>query len=98
MSQLGAADAFSDKVANFSGINKRPQDELYISKVIHQAFVEVNEEGTDAAAAPAVVMKSCSVGMDQPYEFVCDRPFIFMINENESKTILFMGKCVNPTI
>ena len=87
-------------MANFSGINKRPQDELYISKVIHQAFVEVNEEGTEAAAATAVVMtlKSCAVRMEQPYEFVCDRPFIFMINENESKTILFMGKCVNPTI
>ena len=99
MIQLGASDPFSESKANFSGISKRPEDELCISKVIHQAFVEVNEEGTEAAAATAVVMrlKCAAVRMDQPYDFICDRPFLFMIHENEMKTILFLGKCMNPT-
>ena len=67
---------------------------LYISDVIHQAFVEVNEEGTEAAAATVVIM---SVGSAMPMNtFQADHPFIFIIQEKETGVILFMGRVTNP--
>ena len=83
--------------ADFSGMtgNKR----LNISAVIHQAFVEVNEEGTEAAAATAVVM-AASYGVEEPKPiktFKADHPFIFIIQENETGNILFVGRISDPT-
>ncbi len=73
-------------------------DDLIVSDVIHKAFVEVNEEGTEAAAATAVIMKTESASMhtETIYDFRADHPFIFMIQHNASKSILFMGKVMNP--
>ena len=100
MKQMGAPDPFDDFKANFKGINEKQGQELRISQVIHQAFVEVNEEGTEAAAATAVEMTRCYMGPGkkpkQPFEFICNRPFIFLIHENQRQNILFMGKCMNP--
>lgn len=76
--------------ADFSGMTGTK--DLFISNVLHKAFVEVNEEGTEAAAATAVVMKRVSVGP----VFRADRPFIFMIRDNRSESILFMGRVTNP--
>ena len=66
---------------------------LFISAVAHQAFVDVNEEGTEAAAATGVVVEETSVGT----MFLADRPFLFLIHERETGTILFMGRVMDPT-
>ena len=96
LSKLGAPDAFNEVAADFSGI-KSVNDDLHISNVIHQAIVEVNEEGTEAAAATAVVKKAiCSVVMERPIEFRCNRPFLFFIHDNKHHTILFTGRYSKP--
>jgi serpin B len=93
---LGMPLAFSDK-ADFSGISKG-EDALKISDVVHKAFCEVNEEGTEAAAATAVVMmKLASFRAEpQPKIFRADHPFLFMIRENSTGHILFMGRVEDP--
>ena len=91
LSQMGMPIAFTDK-ADFTRMSKKP--DLKIDEVYHKAFVEVSEEGTEAAAATAVVVvrKSFSV----PTKFEANRPFLFLIRENETGNILFMGRVVNP--
>lgn len=92
---LGMVDAFSDVKACFSGMDGRLHW-LYISLVLHKAFVDVNEEGTEAAAATAVVMKAR--GMPAPIPvFRADHPFLFLIQEKETGSILFMGRLTDPT-
>ncbi len=92
LQQLGMTDAFDDE-ANFSGMTD-PTD-LSISQVLHKAFVEVNEEGTEAAAATVVIMKGRGISAP-PTTFVADRPFLFLIQEKMTGSILFMGKLANP--
>ncbi len=77
--------------ADFSGMDGTRS--LFISNVIHKAFVDVNEEGTEAAAATAVVM---SRGVSRPPVFRADRPFLFLIRDRATESILFMGRVVNP--
>jgi serpin B len=91
LQSLGMRDAFSPGRADFSGMDGTRS--LFISNVLHQAFVEVNEEGSEAAAATAVVMEKCSFGHKS---FVADHPFLFLIRDNVSGSILFMGRLVNP--
>jgi serpin B len=94
LANMGMPSAFS-AAADFSGIDGKK--DLCISDVIHQAFVSVDEEGTEAAAATAVVMKlSGPVGPAIPV-FKADHPFIFLIQDRETGNILFMGKVVDPT-
>jgi len=87
---MGMTDAFGGAKADFSGMTGRR--DLFIGMVIHQAQVEVNEEGTEAAAATAVKMKRTSV----PAAFVADHPFLFLIRDKQTGSILFMGRVVNP--
>ena len=95
LGDMGMKDAFDSGAADFSGMDGRK--DLYISKVIHKAFVEVNEEGTEAAAATAIVVKATSAGpMDPPKEFKADHPFIFIIQEKSTGNILFIGTLENP--
>ncbi|MEW6229028.1 MAG: serpin family protein [Bacillota bacterium] len=94
LQQLGMVDAFDEDRADFSGMT--PGRDLYISKVIHKAFVEVNEEGTEAAAATAVIMNGKSMMLDEPPVFRADRPFVFLIRDLRSGSILFMGRLVDP--
>ncbi len=94
LTQLGMKDAFSN-AADFSGMSGRK--DLYISSVMHKAFVEVNEEGTEAAAATGVTMRLLSIA-EPPPVFRADRPFVFMIRDNVSQSILFIGRVVNPTL
>ncbi len=91
---LGMPDAFSATLADFSGMQADGKSALYISDVIHKAFVEVNEEGTEAAAATAVVMGLKSISL--PAEFKADHPFLFLIRDVRTKTILFMGRVSDP--
>jgi len=88
---MGMQDAFDDR-ADFSAMTGRK--DLYIGKVIHQADIEVNEEGTEAAAATAVVMQRKSMSLR--VTFRADHPFIFLIRHKPTNTILFMGKVMNP--
>lgn len=91
---MGMPTAFGD--ADFSGISG--VKDLYIAHVIHQAFVEVNEEGTEAAASTAVIMPrglSLEKGPEIPV-FRADHPFIFMIQDKKTGGILFMGKVSDP--
>ena len=90
---LGMISAFNN--ADFSGMDGTK--DLQISAVIHQAFVEVNEEGTEAAAATGVVMGTTSIGPRIPI-FRADHPFVFLIQERKSGNILFMGRVSDPTV
>ncbi len=94
LTQLGMGIAFNQAAADFSGIN--PFKELYISRVIHQTFLEVDEKGTEAAAVTVVEMVELTSGPGSPYRIRFDRPFLFAIQENSTKAIMFMGKVVNP--
>jgi serpin B len=91
---LGMGDAFSDS-ADFSGIE--PKKELKISDVVHKAFIDVDEAGTEAAAASAVVMgiKSAPPPKDLP-QFIADHPFLYLIRDRQTGTILFMGRLAEP--
>lgn len=89
--EMGMPSAFLN--ADFSGMDGTKN--LFISNVIHQAFVEVNEEGTEAAAATGVVMKELAIA--ENIIFRADHPFIFMIQERETGNILFMGRVFDPT-
>ena len=91
---LGMIDAFDKVAADFSGMTPGP--DLYISMVIHKAFVEVNEEGTEAAAATAVIMDAKAMILDEPHVFRADRPFVFLVRDLRSGSILFMGRLANP--
>jgi len=94
LSDLGITDAFT-KDADFSGISK--ETVIFISDVIHKAFVEVNERGTEAAAVTAIGVVGASIGpRKEPPIFRADHPFIFLIQDSQTKTILFIGKLMNP--
>jgi serpin B len=88
---MGMPDAFSGR-ADFSGMTG--DKELFISAVIHKAYVDVNEEGTEAAAATGIVMKLTAVEPPPPI-FRADRPFVFIIRDKQSGSILFMGRVAN---
>lgn len=92
LAALGMTDAFNPALADFSGISTQP---LFISDVVHKAFVQVDEEGTEAAAATGIIMRTTAMPMP-PKIFRADRPFLFLIRENTSGTILFMGRVCNP--
>jgi len=92
---MGMVRAFDGQKADFTGINAG-KEPFWISEVIHKAFVEVNEEGTEAAAATAVVAMG-GAAPAKPVEFRADHPFLFLIRDTASGAILFMGRLVDPT-
>jgi serpin B len=93
LSAMGMADAFGDK-ANFSGMDGSRF--LFISAAEHKAFVDVNEKGTEAAAATYSMM--CTVGIHEPPPvFRADHPFIFLIRDKHTGSILFLGRVTDPT-
>ena len=95
---MGPTDMFDEFKADVSGISTGPE-RLYVSHVIHKAFVVVNEKGTEAAAATAVEMKKPKSLFPSriPVPVFCgDHPFLFMICHKASGAILFMGRMVNP--
>jgi serpin B len=95
MSALGMTDAFDPTLADFSGMDG--QQDLYIGAIIHKAYVSVDEKGTEAAAATAVVMETTAIQEpQQPVEFRVDHPFLFLIRDNVTGTILFIGRVIDP--
>jgi serine protease inhibitor len=95
LSGMGMGIAFEPNMANFAGIN--PQAELFISEVIHKAFVEVNEEGTEAAAVTAVEVGVTSFDPNTPVLFRVDRPFLFFIKEKYTNAVIFAGRVMDPS-
>lgn len=93
LQQLGMVDAFDGRLADFSGMSDEP---LYITEVLHKAFIEVNEEGTEAAAATGVVVGVRSIMVDKPVTFTADRPFFFAIRDQRTDSVLFMGRVADP--
>jgi len=93
---LGMPSAFNPDEADFSGITGLK--ELFISKVVHKAYIDVNEEGTEAAAATAVIMARSTInGDDSRVVFNANHPFLYLIRHKETGTFLFMGSVNNPT-
>ena len=100
LTKLGMPLAFDRRRADFTGIAAppHPDDRLLISEVFHKAFVSVDEKGTEAAAATAVMMMRAT-GMMQPQEprpFVADHPFLFLIRDTRTGLVLFLGRVVDP--
>jgi serpin B len=93
LQSMGIVDAFTS-VADFSGMNGKR--DLFISAVIHKAYVDVNEEGTEAAAATAIGMRLTAIE-EPPPVFRADHPFIFIIRDKVTDSILFLGRVINPT-
>ena len=89
---LGMVDAFNKEKADFSGMTGTR--DLVVSKVLHKSFVEVNEEGTEAAVATGIVFRATSSGT--PDSFRCDHPFLFFIKHNKTNSILFYGRVSSP--
>jgi len=81
--------------ANFSGMTGK--NDLYISDVIHQTFVGVDEDGTEAAAATAVYHDTLGPVREERHVFIADHPFIFLIQDKATGTILFLGRVSDPT-
>ncbi|KAM6953367.1 leukocyte elastase inhibitor-like [Aplochiton taeniatus] len=93
LTRMGMVDAFDNARCDFSGMS--PVKDLFLSKVVHKAFVEVNEEGTEAAAATAAIMMCCSMPISPP-TFIADHPFLFFIRHNPTQSILFAGRYCSP--
>ena len=91
---MGMKRAFT-RAADFSGITS--MEGLYISAVLHKAYVDINEEGTEAAAATGIVMRAMAARRPQPIPvFRADHPFVFLIRDVKAESILFMGRLVKP--
>jgi serpin B len=104
LQQLGMVDAFDPSAADFTGIVDAPPGSnaaIFVKKVIHQAFVTLDEEGAEAAAATAIVTADAGVGPieepPEPIHLTVDRPFIFVIRDSPTGAVLFFGHVVNPT-
>ncbi len=94
---LGMVDAFDPAKADFSGMGQEGAERLLISEAIHKAFIAVDEQGTEAAAATAVIMRTLSgFIVEQPVKMRVDRPFLYAIYDKASGVILFLGRVVNP--
>ncbi len=87
---MGMEDVFDGQKVNLSGMS--PNKDLVLTKVIHKAFVEVNEEGTEAAGATGAIVANRSFAQ----VFIADHPFLFFIRHNPSSSILFYGRFCSP--
>ena len=101
LAAMGMKDAFIPSVADFTGMEEKVsrEDSLFISQVVHKAFVDVHEEGTEAAAATAVIMaRPTSIPLKPPPPVLvkADHPFMFVVRHNTTGSILFMGRVHDP--
>jgi serpin B len=94
--KLGILNAFAPLSANFSGIDGTR--EIFISNIIQKAYISVDEFGTEAAAATAATMKTTAMKTDSPLVVNIDHPFIFIIRNQKTGTILFIGRLLNPIL
>jgi len=94
LSGMGMPRAFLGGTADFTGISGSKL--FFLSDVYHKAFVDVNEVGTEAAAATAVVGEDSEAEPARPVPFIADHPFVFLIRDVRSGAILFLGRVTNP--
>jgi serpin B len=95
LASMGMPLAFDPDKADFSRMSR--DERLVISAVVHKAFVDVNEEGTEAAAATGVIMAPTAAPVqEEPPTFRADHPFVFLIRDNRTGSILFLGRVINP--
>jgi serpin B len=92
MKKMGITDAFIADIGDVSGMDGT--NLLFISDALHQSYIEVNEEGTEAAAATVIIMEATAI--PDYKEFIADHPFLFLIQHKETGALLFMGKAMNP--
>uniref|UniRef100_A0A8C0G4Y5 Serpin B6 n=1 Tax=Chelonoidis abingdonii TaxID=106734 RepID=A0A8C0G4Y5_CHEAB len=92
LESMGMADAFDSDKVDLSGMSA--SNDLVLSEVVHKSFVEVNEEGTEAAAATGVILAGCCLQI--PPQFTADHPFLFFIRHNKTGNILFYGRFCSP--
>lgn len=95
MQSLGVVDAFDPDAADFSGLADSDEP-LFISSALHKSFIKVDEEGTEAAAATALIVGTTSFNPQEPLEIRLDRPFIYAIYDRETGSVLFLGRVMNP--
>ena len=96
LTALGMRAAFDRTLADFSPMTGKR--DLWISDAIHKAYIDVNEQGTEAAAATGIVMRGMAMSREQPpIVFRADHPFLFLIRDNRSGTVLFLGRLADPT-
>ena len=96
LSAMGMTRAFQKSASDFSGMTGKR--DFWISAAVHKAYIDVDEEGTEAAAATGIVMRSMAMARVQPpIVFRVDHPFLFLIRDNKSGGILFMGRVTDPT-
>jgi len=86
-------DAF-DNNADFSGMDGKK--DLFIADILHKAYVNVDENGTEAAAATGVIIGIMAIPAQQIQNVMIDHPFLFFLFDTQTKTILFMGRVINP--
>ena len=96
LEHMGMSKLFTEGRADLSKMDG--SRELFVSGVMHKAFIEVNEEGSEAAAATAVVMLGCGMLSRHVLEFRADHPFLFIIRCNRTNSLLFMGKTETPLV
>lgn len=94
LAALGMSNAFNPELSDFSGMTE--VEKLFISDVLHKATITVDEEGTEAAAATAIVMRATSIDPNEPIELTIDRPFIYFIQHIPTGSVLFLGRVVQP--
>ena len=95
LSSLGISDAFNPDLADFSGMDGKR--DLFISQVVHKAYIATDESGTEAAAATGIAMEAASMPAATPPVVVVDRPFLFFIYAQNTGTILFEGRVLDPS-
>lgn len=96
--EMGMPSAFDGDKADFSGLNERPDQQTYISDVLHKTHIEVDQKGTRAAAVTAVIMAECTaVGPEFHKTVRLDRPFVYMIYDEERKLPVFIGTVMQPS-
>jgi serpin B len=94
LAEMGMPDAFNAGQADLSGMDG--QHDLYLSSVIHKAYASVDEEGTEAAAATVAIVGLTAIMPGEPVNLTIDRPFIFVIYDQPTQSILFVGRITNP--
>ena len=95
--ELGLVRAFDVETADFTGMAPATE-QLVISEAFHKAFIDVNEKGTEAAAATAVGMRAGAMPpQDEPAKFHADHPFLYLLRDTKSGAILFMGRVTDPS-
>jgi serine protease inhibitor len=100
LADLGMTDAFDCDSADFTGIAKpqSPADRLFLAEVFHKAYVRVDEKGTEAAGATAMMIEGYGRAPDKLVELKADHPFLFLIRDNASGLVLFIGRVADPSV